>query len=242
MSMPNKNIFAYSGDDSHNTGHWFRNYNFMLMDELTLPALKDAMINGTHYCSYEYEGSGEAKAPRINSISIDKENKAITIDSDDCEVYWISGTDVTSAAGSPMKAVNPSTRKSTVVGYGNDFEYTGFQGNYVRALLKNEFGETAIQPIAFNEGDPSTVERPANKQNDEFLFYPNPARDYVKCIADNNIEMIQIFNMGGQLIKTNVVGNDNQSTIDVTDLTDGVYIIRAVLEGKVESKLLKVIR
>lgn len=65
----------------------------MLMPELSINALKEAMKAGCTVFSYEYIGSGEDRAPHINSIYVDKENQTIIIDSDDADnIEWIYST------------------------------------------------------------------------------------------------------------------------------------------------------
>ena len=116
-TMPQRPVYGYSCDDAHNDDQLFRNYNFMLMEDLTTDELKDAMRKGETYFCYEPKGSGEAKAPRISAINVDETAQTITIETDGL-VQWIYGTDKTSTAAS-------STR-STVVGVGNTFCYKGF--------------------------------------------------------------------------------------------------------------------
>ena len=79
-------------------------------------------------------------------------------------------------------------------------------------------------------------------RNDDLLFNQNPAKDYVNCISDYNINMIEIFNMSGQLTKTLAIGNTNQTTIDILDLNEGIYVLRVYTDSKIQSSLLKVIR
>lgn len=141
--MPERPVYGYSCDDAHTLDHYFRNYQFMLMDELSIPALKDAMHQGKLYFSYEPGGSGAARAPRIQNIQVDNDAKTITVEADSEEIYWISGTDIKDGVA--------NTRKSTVVGYGKTFYFDGFQGNYIRALIKNQYGETCTQPFGFGE-------------------------------------------------------------------------------------------
>ncbi|MDR0845077.1 MAG: hypothetical protein LBN71_07635, partial [Tannerella sp.] len=140
ITMPGRPVYGYSNDDSHNVSQYFRNYQFMLMSDFSIPALKEAMRKGQTYFSYEPGGSGEAKAPLINSITIDDENETVTIDTPDRAVYWIAGTDKNPSAGNAS---------STVVGYGKTFNFSGFQGNYIRAMIKNQYGETCTQPFGF---------------------------------------------------------------------------------------------
>ena len=38
-----------------------------------------------------------------------------------------------------------------IVGIGNTFCYSGYQGSYIRAFITNAYGETNTQPISFKD-------------------------------------------------------------------------------------------
>ena len=217
ITMPERPVWGYSCDDTHNLQQFFRNYEFMLMPELTIDALKDAMKSGSLYFSYEYEGSGEAKAPRIESVSVDNDAHTITLETDASDIYWISSTDI--------RNINtPSSRKSTVVGCGKTFDFTGFQGKYVRALITNEFGETCTQPFGFadkssSEIDDEEVVAPA------ISVYPNPASNVVNVKASGEIMSVALYNTMGQRVR-NVKGDaETTLVIDIDGLAKGHYVI-----------------
>lgn len=214
-------VWGYSCDDMHNTGQLFRNYNFMLMEELTIEALKDAMRNGTHYFSYEYAGSGQAKAPRINDIKIDADNHTITIDTDATDVYWICSTDI--------KNSTPDTRKSTVLAVGKEFDYTGYQGRYVRALLTNEFGETCTQPFGFKDKT-SGIEEISSAKEIELSLYPNPASDVLNIKATGEIKSVKLYDIVGRCVLAQECGGMTETTINVAQLISGNYIVAVETE------------
>ena len=126
-------MWGYSNDDWHQ-GRWdaeelpFQNYQFMLMPDLTEESLRRCMQRGSFYFSYEYLGSGEAKAPRIEDIVISRETKEVTVSSNDAStIEWI--------------ADNPET----VVGSGVSFDYS-VVSNFFRCVLSNSHGVTLTQP------------------------------------------------------------------------------------------------
>lgn len=161
ITMPSRPVWGYSGDDTHTLEQYFRNYNIMLMPELTVDALKEAMKGGHEYFSYEYTGSGEAKAPAIVSIEVYNDAHTITVNTDDADaIYWIYSTDKPSSGSA-------SSRKSTVVGMGKTFDFSGYQGRYVRALLTNDYGETCTQPFGI-ENKPGTAGASSTVPYDEF--------------------------------------------------------------------------
>ena len=228
-TMPERPVFGYSCDDAHNDDQLFRNYNFMLMEELSTEELKDAMRNGETYFCYEPKGSGEAKAPRITNIAVDEDKKTITIEANGL-VYWIYGTDKTSAA--------PSSARSTVVGIGNTFCYEGYQGSYVRAFITNVYGETCTQPFSFVDVKNSTDV--AGVMTDETLsifVFPNPVVDQVSVFMNDaqTEEMLCVYDITGkQIMRQHVEGT--LTILPTHNLTSGIYLIEA---GKRTARFIK---
>ena len=216
-TMPARNVFGYSGDDTHNNEQLFRNYNFMLMEELTTEELKDAMRKGESYFCYEPKGSGEGKAPRIAAIHVDESEKTITIDANGL-VHWIYATDKTSSSA--------SSARSTVVGIGNTFSYKGYQGSYVRALITNMYGETCTQPISFKDVNATSLEN-ISTQTLALMLYPNPASAYLNVFMNSACEgeMIYVYDLHGNTVLTHVV-EGALTNLPVQSLGAGMYIVQ----------------
>lgn len=137
--MPQRPIWGYSNDDMHGRKELMGNYQFMLMEELSVPALKEAFKNGASYFSHEPNQSGQAKAPRIDSVRIDYTlNKIEVFARDYTEIRWISG----------VKG-EKEERTNDVIAHGRAFLWTGFSKPYVRFELINEHGITMSQPYGF---------------------------------------------------------------------------------------------
>lgn len=67
------------------------------------------------------------------------------------------------------------------------------------------------------------VELLENNPNTDFSFYPNPVSDILNIESkDKKIELIEIFNQVGQVIKTST----NASSINCSDLENGSYFVR----------------
>ena len=216
-TMPERNVFGYSGDDTHNNEQLFRNYNFMLMEDLTTDELKDAMRKGESYFCYEPKGSGEGKAPRISAIEVDENSKTISIEANGL-VHWIYATDKTSSAA--------SSARSTIVGIGKTFCYEGYQGSYVRALITNMYGETCTQPISFMDANATNVENiPTHTL--ALMLYPNPASAYLNVFMNNAAEgeMIYVYDLYGSVVMTNTVGGA-LTTLPVQTLAAGMYVVQ----------------
>ena len=216
-TMPARNVFGYSGDDTHNNEQLFRNYNFMLMEELTTEELKDAMRKGESYFCYEPKGSGEGKAPRIAAIHVDESEKTITIEANGL-IHWIYATDKTSSSA--------SSARSTVVGIGNTFSYKGYQGSYVRALITNMYGETCTQPISFKDVNATSLEN-ISTQTLALMLYPNPASAYLNVFMNSACEgeMIYVYDLHGNTVLTHVV-EGALTNLPVQSLGAGMYIVQ----------------
>ena len=61
-----------------------------------------------------------------------------------------------------------------------------------------------------------------------FSFYPNPASNVLNIKSENVIEQLSITDLSGRKIKTINSNNTKQTSIDVTDLTSGIYFIQVV--------------
>jgi len=61
-----------------------------------------------------------------------------------------------------------------------------------------------------------------NTTKPKIQIFPNPVSDIISISGLNNMTSVEIFNMNGQLIKTDQLGNK----INVSALTPGVYLLR----------------
>jgi len=85
--------------------------------------------------------------------------------------------------------------------------------------------------------DPETVlgidELPANKGI--LHIYPNPAKDYFVCIAENQ-EFVNpqtgIFDVLGAKMNAGITFSNNKITVSTNNLSNGFYIVRIVDQGK----------
>jgi hypothetical protein len=133
---PTKLIWGYSNDDYHQPEHSFRNYQYMLMPELTEAALRVAMLAGASYFCYEKDGAntssptyGYAATPIIQNIVVNISSLIITITGVNyTEILWFNDASENFINGT---AVNVSDLDS----------------NFVRAVLINEWGKSYTQPF-----------------------------------------------------------------------------------------------
>jgi hypothetical protein len=127
-----KLVWGFSNDDSHKKSQLYRNFQYMLLPELTESALRIALQEGAFYFCYEPGGSGNENVPRIDEIVVDNEAKTITITATGYEsISWIGpGTDT--------------------VGDGTTFDYSEYAYTpFVRAVLEGSNGESLTQPFGF---------------------------------------------------------------------------------------------
>ncbi len=59
----------------------------------------------------------------------------------------------------------------------------------------------------------------------QFGIYPNPSSGEITCVADQNIERIEVWNMEGRLIET-VQSIEKEVHLDVNHLATGAYLIK----------------
>ena len=64
-----------------------------------------------------------------------------------------------------------------------------------------------------------------------FTIYPNPANEVVNLQGFTTIESVGVYNLLGQEVK-HLSPNAATATVNVSDLQKGVYVIKAVIEGK----------
>lgn len=71
--------------------------------------------------------------------------------------------------------------------------------------------------------------------------YPNPASDFVTFVTESNINKVEIFNVVGQLIYSNVETN-NQVMVNVRDFSNGVYIAKIYTNNGVSTQKFNVVK
>ncbi len=100
---------------------------------------------------------------------------------------------------------------------GNDVYGWGPQGdiirieNYVR-LVRGSGLLSVEEPIEIN-----------------FIIYPNPAKDIIVVSSDYQLNTITIYNMLGKRILEQLP-NDNEVTIDISSLSNGIYLVNLKTE------------
>ncbi len=99
----------------------------------------------------------------------------------------------------------------------------------------NLLGATSSETYTTNSGCVSTA-IDNDKLIDEQLVFPNPALNFINLVSD--VREVQIFNVGGNLVKKE---QPNNNTVDISDLSAGIYLIKLSLDNNriVTTKLIK---
>ncbi|MGZ0014781.1 T9SS type A sorting domain-containing protein [Yeosuana sp. AK3] len=62
-----------------------------------------------------------------------------------------------------------------------------------------------------------------------FKSYPNPANDFIKLSAEKNINKIEVYNLLGQQVKSELI-NRNEAEVNISSLSKGVYLVKAFID------------
>lgn len=61
-------------------------------------------------------------------------------------------------------------------------------------------------------------------------MYPNPSKGMLTLTAENNIQKVEIYNLVGQLVYTQIADAKN-ITVDLADLASGLYTVKTSING-----------
>lgn len=69
----------------------------------------------------------------------------------------------------------------------------------------------------------------------DFNYYPNPVKNTLNIQSDKKITSVAIYNMAGQMVQNQKL-NSNNSLLNLSTLSSGIYLVKAVLEnGQIET-------
>ncbi|MBF7093583.1 T9SS type A sorting domain-containing protein, partial [Flavobacterium sp. ALJ2] len=145
--------------------------------------------------------------PIASILSITRANNTLTADQAGATYQWFTcpNTDI---VGEVSQTFTPTVN-----------------GSYGVAITLN--GCTVIAPCV-------NVTNLATKDFEEkskFMIYPNPSQGIVNVKSDHDTDL-SIINQSGQIVKTVKVTADNMNTINVENLSDGIYFIRETKGNK----------
>jgi len=110
--------------------------------------------------------------------------------------------------------------KLTVGDVNND----GYNDLLITGLGDNN---TAVAKLYINNIGVLNVD---NKESFKFKIYPNPVQDFlnIESFSNDNLKSFEIYGINGSLIKQNII--QSNSSIDVSFLSSGVYILSITTE------------
>lgn len=201
MLPQGRQVWGFSNDDTHSLNATGYSFNMMLMPELSIPATRWSMENGTFYAvsrvsrvdginatlptGEEMRGSGNSSTlylldqtyPTISNILVDQEENSLFVEGADYHtIEWIADGEVI-ATGNYIDL--------------NDYEDQ--VNSYVRAQLKSDTGIAFTQPFSLKVEEPSTIEitnvSTKNKQAEiEFDIYSANGKGMVVYVSETGID------------------------------------------------------
>jgi CotH kinase protein/Secretion system C-terminal sorting domain/Lamin Tail Domain len=104
--------------------------------------------------------------------------------------------------------------------------FKGMKDDQVMARCPEGTGEFIVTSPTFNASN-GNCKPLANKELElsEAKIYPNPTQGILNIVSENAIGKIQVFNLSGQVI-FQVIKEDNNTTIDLSDLAKGMYFVK----------------
>ena len=136
---PDDLIWGFSNDDMHRIHlQAFRNYQHLLMDELTEDEFRTALYDGAFYFSYEPNGAnmswetyGQALTPKLIDVALDGSRIQLTAQDYD-GVEWYD-------------------EDSQIIARNTTLDVSLVESSFVRAVFSNEYGWTYTQPFGIEQ-------------------------------------------------------------------------------------------
>ncbi len=143
----------------------------------------------------------------------------------------VSGTTITAvSSGAVYEWLNCSTGFSVISGQSGQSFTAPLNGSYALKISENGCIDTSSCYTFSNVG--------IDKNNDlSFSVFPNPAKDFITIqFATTESAVIRIIDLKGSEFL--VLNNDEKPSmlIDLSQLSEGIYLIRVMTEGQLYSK------
>ncbi|MFT5245053.1 MAG: hypothetical protein ACI8QQ_003001, partial [Psychroserpens sp.] len=137
------------------------------------------------------------------------------------------GVTYTPIAGAPTSFAQVMSPTSAA----EQFSFTEITASFIRFDVLSNYGDpgnlVAFAEVAFS--GVSTLGVSDSVLADALRLYPNPAKDVITISNNSNIELegIAIYDMNGRLVKQiETIDNSRNQTINISELTYGIYLIR----------------
>jgi hypothetical protein len=134
ITMPHRPVWGYSNDDMHTAEHIGRNWNVLILPELTHEWVRKGMEQGLSYYVYAPQGHSGSKPPQIQSIAVNQQKGIIKLHVDSFEkIQWIANGEI--------------------VGEGVEFKLSNLQrqSSYIRVEIHGKGGSiVGTQPFGLS--------------------------------------------------------------------------------------------
>lgn len=93
---------------------------------------------------------------------------------------------------------------------------------YLTAIFNSTLTERLTNPVAFT----ITSGIDDVQANEQYYVFPNPADDVINVVAPSEIKRVEVFSASGQQVVNLLTAQLNNVTVDVSNLTPGVYVVK----------------
>ena len=97
------------------------------------------------------------------------------------------------------------------------------------SIRSPDYNDILIDEIKIEEADVFSVETP---NISDFKHFPNPVINTVSIQSVEPINLVQIYNVLGQEVYRHNVDSFSEFNVDVSTLSDGTYIVKAISDNK----------
>jgi hypothetical protein len=94
----------------------------------------------------------------------------------------------------------------------------------------NSPGQNDYWPQVYRTASPNNKDSIKALNSIQTNIYPNPTSDYIVVKSEKTIQKLEFYNTYGQLI---LQSNNASEKINISDLKDGVYFVKAFFENNI---------
>lgn len=150
--------------------------------------------------------------------------------------YLVLGYDFTTNLLSLYENPTIAGSSSSTVSVTPSAAFTAFGGFMFRQDGATNTPTMIIDELTINTTPTFTLSSSSFSQIDGLKMYPNPAKNnlFIETALNSDINVSIVNMLGKEVVNTNVVNN----TVNVSNLTSGIYIVKITEEGKTSTKKL----
>ncbi|MDR0619044.1 MAG: T9SS type A sorting domain-containing protein [Bacteroidales bacterium] len=111
--------------------------------------------------------------------------------------------------------------------------------------ISMDFVEYSASGLTEDSDDKDIAEKSESElsfeNTDNFIVYPNPARNHINILLEKSADYIEILNINGRIVQRKKCTSQN-TELNVDNLQSGLYIIKVTSNGVVKTKKLQIIK